>query len=704
MKSRIFAVFIVLVLSFPTYHGQDKPQDKPKDNDPVIKLGTKEVTLDVIVRDKNGKVVKDLTANDFKIFEDGVRQDIESFRTVIRDAQSKDKVSDPALLAFVFDRLTPEARGLVRKAAMQYSIEGLQSRDFAGIYSIDQSLRTIQSFTNNHPLVKQAIDRATTTSTSTVASNEEGLRVLAERDQAASAQVSNAAAQASQGGGDAGVAIGAAAMQQALAQMQMRMMEGYELLQRDNQGQATVNALLALMASMQNIQGRKTIIFFSEGVSLPVAIAEKFNSLVHSANKAGVSVYTIDAAGLRTDNPITDTSKEMAAQAQKRMNQVHSGRDPSGPLMRDLETNEYLLRKNPHSGLANLADGTGGFLIKNTNDIADGLRKIDEDMRSYYVLTYSPKNQEMDGKFRKISIKASHSGIDIQTRKGYYAIDSPPSMPLLDYEISAIASLSKNGTDNTFKLKSGAFYLPFHDRTGLTSVIAEIPSSTFTHAIDNDKKSYNTNFSIVVLIKDQSNKIVGKLSRQYLLSGPANDVNKVKQGNILFYRETSLSPGNYNVTTIMYDALADKSSVQQSTLDVSSAEGGDKLLVGSPFLIKRAEQLTEEEKKSKHPLHYKGILFYPNIGETVRKSEMKQLVFYFKVISLKGGGEKLMTILELFKDGHVIESGPINLPPTDQNGEIIYVLAWPTDKITPGKYKMKIMIGGQSRETWFTVE
>src|SRR5215831_4639901 len=58
-----------------------------------VRLGTTEVMLDVVVRDKKGRPVKDLSASDFEVYEDGVKQQIESFRLVLREGAAP--VSEP---------------------------------------------------------------------------------------------------------------------------------------------------------------------------------------------------------------------------------------------------------------------------------------------------------------------------------------------------------------------------------------------------------------------------------------------------------------------------------------------------------------------------------------------------------------------------------------------------------------------------------
>ena len=73
---------------------------------------------------------------------------------------------------------------------------------------------------------------------------------------------------------------------------------------------------------------------------------------------------------------------------------------------------------DPHSGLGELAGDTGGLLIRNTNDLSAGFRRVDEDMRNYYVLTYVPSNDVFDGKFRTIKVNVKRGGIDVAVAQG----------------------------------------------------------------------------------------------------------------------------------------------------------------------------------------------------------------------------------------------------------------------------------------------
>ena len=438
--------------------------------DEVIRFRSNEVRLDVVVKDKKGRPIKDLKATDFEVLEDGVAQKVESFRFVSRETTPRTEIKDdkavantnattvapspgrrstPTVTALVFDRLSPEARALARKAGLAYTQEGMASGGFTGVFGIDQSLRTVQTFTDNTLLIKDAVERATGGAPSANASGAATIRENTDRsiglDQRISSSVAAAGgAQDSSAAAAAGAEAGQAAAAQKLLDIQTSMLAHYERLERDQEGFATINSLLAVITPMQNLPGRKTIIFFSEGLKLPPNVLQKFPAVINAANRANVSIYSIDAAGLRIQAGTTEAARELNSLSAARMAQQASGTDRGGgPFMRALERNEDLLRFDPRSGLGSLSDQTGGFLIHDTNDLSGGLRRIDDDMNGYYFLTYVPQNKDYDGRFRRINVKVTRPNVEIQSRQGYYAVESAGELPMLDYEAPAIASARK---------------------------------------------------------------------------------------------------------------------------------------------------------------------------------------------------------------------------------------------------------------------
>ena len=108
------------------------------------------------------------------------------------------------------------------------------------------------------------------------------------------------------------------------AALALRNLEGYEQMQRDQEGNATAFCLLHIAASLRSLPGRKAVIFFSEGLVLPPNVQRVFQSVVNEANRSNVSFYSVDVAGLRTESKTSETRKEINSRSEVRMSQVGS--------------------------------------------------------------------------------------------------------------------------------------------------------------------------------------------------------------------------------------------------------------------------------------------------------------------------------------------------------------------------------------------
>ena len=740
MKIQVCSLLLVALTlsSYPTT-GQT-PSRQQRQEEQALRLGTTEVSLDVVVRDKKGRPVRDLSAGDFEVYEDGVRQRIQSFHLVQRDgapASGRETVagresvpkaertpspirprddSSPGVIALVFDRLSQDARSLARKAGIAYAQEGMAGGDFTGVFRIDQSLITLQPFTDNSELVKGAVERATSAAGSTYQSGSQKVRDLADRSSVLDRQIDSSSSEAasagagrdSAGAAAAGAAAGQAAAEQLLIQMQTNILQQFEALERDQQGFATINGLLAVINPMRNLPGRKTIIFFSEGIALPPSVQSKFPAVISAANRANVSIYTIDSAGLRIESGTAEAAAELNSLAAQRLGQQGRAGDRlvNGPYSKSLERNEELLRFDPRSGLGELADETGGFLIHDTNDLANGVRRINDDMHAYYVLTYVPKNEDYNGRFRHISVKLSRPNLDLQTRKGYYAVESLGQLAVLDYEAPAIAGIRNARADsNPFPFQATALSFPAADRPGLTVFLAEAPMSAFNFAPAADKKTYSADFSVVALVR-QSGQVVQKLSQHYPLTGPIERLETVRKGDLLFYREAQLPAGNYTVELIAYDALAGKTSVRTAPIEIASVDEM-KPRLSSVALLKRAERLTPEEQKRDQPFHFGELLVYPNLGEPVSKSKAKQLTFFVTAWPPKGSTANVQLTFAIFQNKRPVGKSAAQLPAPDEQGRIKYASSFSLDDFQPGVYELQVTVTdgktSATRSTPFTI-
>jgi len=122
-----------------------------------------------------------------------------------------------------------------------------------------------------------------------------------------------------------------------------------------------------------------------------------FKQIYGEANRANVSFYTIDPRGLTVfDTPI----------------------GPAPPP--SLEADRVMLRQR-REVLETLAGATDGMNLADSNDLRSQLRRIADDLTSYYLLGYYSTNTKLDGLFRAVKVKAKRPGIEIRARHGYTA-------------------------------------------------------------------------------------------------------------------------------------------------------------------------------------------------------------------------------------------------------------------------------------------
>ncbi len=710
-------------------------QQKPRQDEEVVRVGSNEVKLDVVVRDKKGHAVKDLKASEIEVFEDGVAQRVDSFSLVARGgtttttttaAGGKDAAAPTATqpapaapvgidrvgaVAFVFDRLSADGRARARQAALGFLAGGLAPEDFVGVFRVDLSLRVVQPFTNSEPLVRAAVDRAATIAGS---GSDRRAGQIADAAQAQSQlQAQGAATQAGAGGAatDTGAVAGAMmsnAVAQTFADVTRRSLETFEMLERTQEGYATTNSLLAVIDSLKTLPGRKILLLFSEGISIPSAVEAHFRSVISNANRAGVSIYAVNAAGLKVTSEDAEIGRAMTALGQQRLRDAGSRDDPGRPMTRDLERNEDLIRYNPNTGLGQLAEQTGGFLVKDTNNPGARLRQADEDLHTYYALAYTPKNQDYDGRFRQITVKVTRPGVEVQARKGYYAINAEFASPVLAYEAPALAILAGGRDPGSFPVRAAAYSFPEPSRPGRVPVVVEVPGGSINFSVDAEKKTYQTDFSVVALVKDESQRVVSKLSNQYKLSGPLDQLEAARRGGFLFYREAELGPGRYTVAAAAYDATTGRAGVTTAIVSVPAPSvPGPRL--ASVVLVKRAERLSAaDQQQNASPFRFGELLLYPNLGEPVRKSAAKELVLLLTVYPSAGSQAPPRLTVEIAQGPRSLGKFPVELPAPDATGRIQHASTIPLEKLQPGDYDLRLTAadaaGQATRTERFTIQ
>jgi VWFA-related protein len=672
--------------------------------------GVRAVLVDVVIRDRRGQLVRDLTQADFEVVEDGTPQKLGSFTPMFdaapaaaataaaRPAANTPSPSTggttapasdnnrPVITALVFDRLSPESQRLAVQAAQSYLGNKEQTQTYVGIFGVDQALAPYAPFTRNAVQLRQALGKVANRSNSSYNSNQQQKAAADQTAAAASRAVASAAATAGPGTSNAMGSAGATAQ---LAQMESQMISDFAAMERDQQGYSLTNGLFAIIGALGRMPGRKSMILFSEGVAIPPAVQRLFRGVIDAANRANVSIYTMDAVGLRAVSPQAEIRDKVNEAAGFGINTAYSGTGVSEPLTKGLETNEDVLTQDPHNGLGQLSQETGGLIFDNTNNLRQGFDRVEEDLHNYYLLGYTPSNDNYDGKFRKIEIKVNRPGVVISARKGYFAVRNPGFAPVNAWEAPALGALEQKPLPNGFPVRAGALSFPERGRPGLTPVLVEFQTAPLTFQPSADGKNYSSDFAVIVRFLDDQNQVARKVSQHYEINGPAANLENAKKGEVIFYREPELAPGVYTMETIVYDTPSGKSSVRLSTVQVPRLDEA-KLRVSTLLLVKRGEKVPEKDRRAANPLMVKDLLLYPNLGEAVSKAA-KEVSFYFTVYPAQGGSAP-EAAFELLQNGQRVLQVPMPLSGADASGRIQQTGRLPIDQIPPGTYELRAIV------------
>ncbi len=546
---------------------------------------TTAVLVDVVVRARDGKPVTDLGAKDFELREDDAVQEIGSFTRVSRGAgigvnvglrdpnpptvvtppsgpptaESGAPADDdyPSVTALVFDALSADAVGMCQKAALEYLPMSGSSATRVGVFTTDPVVRALQVYSDNPALVRNAVRRIMPAGTESKETQREAMNEIRERRVLLETQMSQLGGAQQGGNAISGASgIGQTNLQLRIAQGQMRMLQAFDTMDREQRSFTATKSLFAILQSLNEMPGRKTLIFFSEGLPASPALQAHLRSVVEAANRSNITVYAIDAAGLRVVSGTADTRRELEEAGKERVRQLGNiGDYTEQPMIRAIEKAEDLMRFDSQGGLAELAEDTGGFLVRDTNDLRKAFQKIDEDQRFHYLLTYSPKNQRFDGTFRHITVKVTRPGAQVFARKGYRALRYAPTLPVLDYEAPALAALDAARLTNAFPFETAAMNFPEPARPGLAPLLVRLKTDVLTFEQDAAKRVYDAQATVVVRVRDSEGRVVHKMSQQYQLTGQLHELASAKQGEILFFRTPELPSGLYTVESAVFDAI-----------------------------------------------------------------------------------------------------------------------------------------------------
>jgi len=385
------------------------------------------VTVDAVVVDKDGRPVPGLTKDDFLIKDDGDPQTISSFEAVsVEDAppeavEPRHEIVSTNLVpetrhgrtfAVVFDdiHLSPLQAQRARGAVVAFLEEGVAPGDRVMLVATGggawwnaempegrDALIAILKRLDGRYIPDPSPDRIT---------EYEAMRIEQYQDEQMAWQVKRrfdaygAVGQEKDARGVRPPDAITSAPGMIPEVVRMRAREVYELSVSRNK--ITMRLLERAIEALGGIKGRKAMILVSQGFIYDLQLGE-MKDVVKASRRANVPIYFIDTRGLQA-------LPDAFTAAFGRPIEVQDTVAVLADMTREAE------------GAESLALDTGGFVVKNSNDLSGGINRVSKESRVYYLLGYNPGAIPHDGKFRKIEVKLRDGkGLKVRARRGYYA-------------------------------------------------------------------------------------------------------------------------------------------------------------------------------------------------------------------------------------------------------------------------------------------
>lgn len=395
---------------------------------PRFRVAVDIVSIDAVVTDRNGNVVRDLTAADFEVVQNGKRQKVTFAEFVpvavappaARSAATGAVLVPPSVEAprppaqrmtreqvgrtfiLVVDDLGLSFEGIAntRRALREFVSTGLLPTDLVAVVKTGEARGMLQSLTNDRAALQASIDALR-------------YNLMSRKGVSPSGDVTQ-------------LGEGKPVADEVMP------------LQYSVSAAGSLAALNLVVRATQDLPGRKTVIFASEGFQLweetkrdrasdeDTRVRFAIDRVIDQATRSGVVIYAIDGEALRSGG--------LGAADDIHSVDPRGNPDAMGGVLRGLAANRLRALGDSQQSLAYLAEQTGGFAVVNTNDLGGGLQRINNDIRDYYLIGYEPDHGTFAAKgktprLQKISVNVRRDGVRVRTRKEFIGVSDPVRPP-----------------------------------------------------------------------------------------------------------------------------------------------------------------------------------------------------------------------------------------------------------------------------------
>jgi VWFA-related protein len=696
MKIKALVALMILSLSGVAL-SQSSPQ---KPDDQTIKISTELVQLDVVVTDKKGRIVTGLKKEDFELFENGKKQQINFFEFItggLRPGAAKTpeeaRVPGPEvspqgagagdikrIFAFVVDDLTIRHDDLVyiRQMLGNFVDAQMQPSDLVAIVRTVGGKGLLQQFTTDKVMLKRAIAALTPKTHHLAAFNNPDAPRIANNPQALLAgSVTDPQAVLEEATSDFDVSTGQSA-------------DPNSALEDTNKG---IRAYMSLgtasfvIDSMKELPGRKSLVLISGGLPILSSrpgsessnISYFLNLLSDNATRAGVAIHTMDIRGLEAHRAVASFEDAPGRSMLSTPGSSATGA-LGGAFGRTID--ESMLGANPiesHQSLRLLASVTGGIAVLNKNNFDEGLQQIVSASDGYYLLAYTPADGKFDNKFRELKIKVKGEDFKVYSRRGYLAREDKPAAKPATKQEQILAAVKSPLARREINLDAMLLYKALPPSQGGIDIHLVIdPKKLHLDEVDGRRE---TNLDVAGFVFDELGKLRGGFSETINARLTPEEVARISKGGLTYAANTTLPPGSYQVRIAVRDNKNNNIGTMSRYIEVPDLSRGR--LAASSLLL---GSVPSGDMKATNPTPISAN------RQISRSQDLRYATIIYNA-KLKDGKPQVRSQLIISQNGQVIFKEPEEMVPATGNAQ--QLLKWGQlglKGVKPGRYTLTLVI------------
>jgi len=449
-------------------------------------------------------------------------------------------------------------------------------------------------------------------------------------------------------------------------------------------------ALQSIMQAMGKIPQKKSLIYFSNGISQSgVDNQSALRATTAAAVKANVSIYPVDVRGLTAFPP--------GGQAQSAS--LHGQSAYSGAsVLNDLNGNAA-----SQETLYTLADDTGGKAFMDTNDFSGVFKQVQKDTSAYYVLGYTSTNHMKDGRFRRLKVQVNRPDIKLEYRPGYYAGRDFVHMKQTDREQQLDDELMAELPQTDVAVYAGTAYFRQDDSHYYLAVSLVVPGSQIPFVQEKDKD--NATIDIIGVVLESGKFPMGRQRDTVKLA--VDSSKQVRQKNVQYNTGFVLPPGNYHLKFIVRENRSGRMGSFETDVRIPDLRKAP-LRMSSVVLSSQRVPVAQKKQSGFQPLITEQTQLVPSVTHVFRQDQKLYLQYEVydaakaKAAETKSGDAKnghatvrVLTSIEFLQgDLKVYETKPIvaqEITAPDRRA-VTFQMEIPLEGLKPGFYMCQVNI------------